>query len=85
MSTEFKRPNIQIAKRKGADKFFADVMQFQETLVTSLTRDIKDNTERKIQMNALRNSHKYSLPRIIRKIVEHSIDTGLTPEEVFEV
>lgn len=80
-----KRPAIQVAQRVNGDNCFNSIYDFQNSLLLGVTSDIKNEEVRQIRMELLGKSRKYGINNIARKLIIHALETGITPEELFDI
>lgn len=75
-----KRKSIHIAPRSGGDVFFTDLETFQTGLLLDLTKDIKNQEVRNVQMELLKKDKNLSLHGISKRLLRKALNEFLPHE-----
>lgn len=75
-----KRKSIHIAPRRGGDVFFTDLETFQTGLLLDLTKDIKNQEVRNVQMELLKKDKNLSLHGISKRLLRKALNEFLPHE-----
>lgn len=80
-----KRPVLQVAQRVKHDECFEGVYNFQNKLLLAATSEIKNVALRDLQMEVLKTKKGYGVNAIVRKLIVYAINSGVTPEELYNI
>lgn len=84
-SNTSKKRVIQIQKRVGADNCFKSLDSFHNSLLLGKTRGETNPEIRELKMDAISKEKKYSYNMAARKLIVYALESGVTPEELFDL